>query len=124
MSNADMLSNAKELALFWHPICHSFSQGLTVLPPFLGIGEHNCQALLDDLALSGAPVSLSIQHKNHPIRQLRHDIAQLRQQETQELMQLLRQNANPTSNYSLFAAAVIAHGCLGNQHLWKDLGFA
>ncbi|QSX34192.1 nitrogen fixation protein NifQ [Shewanella avicenniae] len=116
------LTRTQELERFWAPILQSFAAGETVLPPYLGLGNAGFEALITDLAASHIELYiLPGQHKT-PIRQVRQDIVNLRQSELQELVSLLMENANPSACYARFAAMIIACGCLGNRHLWKDLG--
>lgn len=115
-------SQAQELMQFWRPICQSYQQGLTALPPWLGLDAIGFQALSDDFANAGAPLSIDPAQHQSPVRQLRKDLVVMREQELQELLQLLQQHINPQAHYQQLATTVIGYGCLGSQHLWKDLG--
>ncbi|MCH1924023.1 nitrogen fixation protein NifQ [Shewanella sp. C32] len=116
------LTRAQELSQFWQPICHSYQQGLTVLPPFLGLSAEGFQALCDDFASVGLTVIVDTAQHHSPVRRLRNDLLVMREPELQELLDLLHQHSNPDAHYQQLAATVIAYGCLGSQHLWKDLG--
>ncbi|WP_037441863.1 nitrogen fixation protein NifQ [Shewanella mangrovi] len=116
------LTRAQELERFWQPIVDSFASGETVLPPFLGLAEAGFGALCADFAASDIEVTVPLGQHKTPIRQVRQDIVNLRNKEQQELITLLMENANPNACYARFAAVIIASGCLGNRHLWKDLG--
>ncbi|MCL1074440.1 nitrogen fixation protein NifQ [Shewanella dokdonensis] len=113
------MTKEDEIELFWLPIMLSYIAGDTVLPPMLGLEHAPYEALTAKTRVLRQ--TLNKQHQ-HALRQLRQQLRNMRHKEYQELMALLLEHANPDANLVEPAAAVIACGCLGNRHLWKDLG--
>ncbi|MDF0533071.1 nitrogen fixation protein NifQ [Shewanella sp. A32] len=113
------MTSEDEVALFWLPIMLSYIAGDTVLPPQLGLASVEYDAIT-----SRTRVLRQTLDKKHlsERRQLRQQLLLMRQKEYRELKALLIEHANPESGFAEQAASVIACGCLGNRHLWKDLG--
>jgi nitrogen fixation protein NifQ len=91
----------------------SWLAGQGVLPDFLGLEAEQFHALnehffpcceLPTQALSGSQLDFS------------------RMLEKADLINLLRQNSIQATFESDLMIAVIVSGCLGNNHLWQDLG--
>ena len=55
---------------------------------------------------------------------IRAELLSLREQEFQDLLTLLLRNRADDSVAYTWLAKMVAAGCMGNEHLWRDLGLA
>jgi len=113
-----MIKN-QTIRLFWQPIIHSYFNGETVLPPYLGLNseqlKHICQSIQYNY-----PSTFNHQKTQ---RQLYHDLSTLRENERQNLFSLLKDHLCSQDQYSEAMTIVLSYACLGSQHLWHDIGF-
>ncbi len=99
-------------------------EGRGCLPLHLGLGERSFEALID--RSFSEMQRWFILHIRVPVAviersETRNELLSLRQDEQQELTALLEQYRNPEVDPVL--SVIIATGCLGGDHLWRDLGF-
>ncbi|TWH77427.1 nitrogen fixation protein NifQ [Azomonas agilis] len=93
--------------------------GNTCLPDHLGLDQSSYQRLSQQLNID--PPSTNPLHQERNL--LREDLLQLRQDEWQQLQDLLLAylaGKDPENEQAL--ARVITAACLGTDHLWRDLG--
>jgi len=88
------MSKRYELDAFWNHLIRSYINGETAQPPYMGLSDTHFVQLFDDLIDSEFNLELLATYKNEH----RH--------------------------YSEQAVYVIAHSCLGYNHLWADLGLS
>lgn len=104
-------------------------QGRTCLPLCLGLQAADYHWLVSNVLPAGGryqPLtpgrlnSLEQQRSND----LRQQLLQMREDEWLEIRDLLLQHRKGSDELELVLAAVLAAGCLGGEHLWRDLGLA
>ncbi|WP_028886948.1 nitrogen fixation protein NifQ [Teredinibacter turnerae] len=95
--------------------------GQGCLPYTLGLRDDDYQTLLGTYfsAIRGMIDSPGNFREQHAIRQ---ELLELRNQEFEELTELLVQNARGVHFSEAWLAQIIAAGCMGGDHLWRDLG--
>jgi|AZIK01.1.fsa_nt_gi nitrogen fixation protein NifQ len=108
-------------------ILRSQRNGLTCLPHFLGLNPVDFNWLLHKHLYPqrhNRLLSPWQQEKDNAIHQedLRQQLLEMRQDEWQEIRQLLRQYRAGHADSELLIADIVAAACLGGEHLWRDLG--
>jgi nitrogen fixation protein NifQ len=98
-------------------------QSRNVLPLHLGLSSEQ----FDSLLLHYFPYefhALTVDRKASGFAngQLRQELLELRRDECREVENLLLANRNGFSALEIEMAAIVAAGCLGGDHLWRDLG--
>ncbi len=96
--------------------------GVGCLPLRLGLGLEAFRALLNR-HFTGAVQWLDREPDYLLLTRsaMREELLQLRTEEWQELVDLLERHRRPGIESAL--SQIIAAGCLGGDHLWRDLGF-
>ncbi len=97
----------------------SHRAGKTCLPPDLALSKHEFDHLLRYINVQNtifAPVSPSEQSL------IWKELLALRQDEWQDLVQLIQSHRKGEHDSELWLAKIIAAGCMGNDHLWCGLG--
>lgn len=87
------------------------------LPWRLGLDEQTF-AIMSHNYLPVSGCSSVVNEHGH----LRQVLLDLRQDEWQDLCQLLIQGRSRQDNAEIWLAAIIAAACLGANHLWRDMG--
>jgi nitrogen fixation protein NifQ len=97
--------------------------GLGCLPLNLGLTGEAFEALFERL-FEGAQEALSLPtsaaHLLETRSTMREELIELRDDERVELVELLEAYRHPAAPAEL--SLIIASGCLGGDHLWRDLG--
>lgn len=111
-----MTTNVKLLRLIYQ----AQRNGRNCLPYGLGLSEDYRNRLsafmhaeLPDLAVSFSVI---------PWEDTRQSLLDMRRDEWREIVQLLSAHANVEHPSSSWMAEIVAAGCLGGDHLWRDLG--
>lgn len=105
-------------------ILHAQRSGQTCLPRTLGLTPKQLETVAASYGLSDLvtmPCSTEAQERES----LRLELLQMREEEWEQLRDLLLTHGrgnNPATEAAF--AALIAAGCLGGDHLWRDLGLA
>jgi len=94
-------------------ILSSWALGYGAMPLWLGLGEERFQTMLD-YYFSGFPSDL--------LPGFALAIDPRRYDEMADLRNLLMQNRSSGSGSEALMADIVTVGCLGNDHLWQDLG--
>ncbi|WP_317933267.1 nitrogen fixation protein NifQ [Halioxenophilus sp. WMMB6] len=94
--------------------------GLSCLPYFLGVSDESRVDVARFLVASNP--ELEIDFSMQPWEDVRQSLLDMRQDEWQEVRDLIAANANSEHPSSLWLADIVAAGCLGGNHLWRDLG--
>lgn len=100
-------------------ILNSQREGISCLPYQLGLSKTNYDALCDFFKLSRSTTLLK---QTLPEDDLRQELLNLRTDEWQDLRNLLVSNRNQSSPTEVWVAEIVAAGCMGGDHLWRDLG--
>ena len=95
-------------------------QGAGCLPHYLGLGRFEFDGVI--LTLGTGADGLSEMQVNERA-QLRQELLELRETEWQELQALLAHFCANAEVKMLHLDAIVAAGCLGGDHLWRDMGF-
>lgn len=95
-------------------------QGSGCLPHYLGLGRFEFDGVI--LTLGTGADGLSEMQVNERA-QLRQELLELRETEWQELQALLAHFCANAEVKMLHLDAIVAAGCLGGDHLWRDMGF-
>ncbi|MCU7939651.1 MAG: nitrogen fixation protein NifQ [gamma proteobacterium symbiont of Bathyaustriella thionipta] len=94
-------------------ILASWSLGMGEMPDYLGLSETNFYRMM---AYSFPDYNVDdLNHRGDPIDVQRLD-------ETEDLRKLLIKNRTNYSESELWMVDVVTAGCMGNDHLWQDLG--
>jgi len=105
---------------FFQIIVQSQRLGRSCLPYRLGLSETDYEgfkARYEDLAIDPAD------HWNAlPVDDLRQELLMLRWQEALDIVNLLVANRRGKDSSEQWMATIVAAGCLGGDHLWRDLG--
>ncbi|MBF9002989.1 nitrogen fixation protein NifQ [Vibrio nitrifigilis] len=104
---------------YWYPIINSFHHGETALTPHIGLSTAEYTALADTVALP--PIDTQDLPQYSAIT-LRDELLSMREDELNDLTDLLTDFMNTNQPYAEQMAKVIAVASMGSQHLWKDLG--
>lgn len=97
--------------------------GIGCLPLNLGLETEHFESLVsrhfaqDDELLAADPAE---RHLIQTRSDLREELMRIRDDERVELVELLEEFRNPAAPAEL--SLIIATGCLGGDHLWRDLG--
>lgn len=108
-------------ASFWfEKLLHGQRQGRGCLPYWLGLDEQDFVQIIqqlpgDDLGSLGE----ACQERGA----LRQDLLDMRKEEWQELRDFIAGFSANTAVVQYKLPEVVAAGCLGGDHLWRDLGF-
>lgn len=94
-------------------IIASWSLGQGVMPDWLGLDEMAFRLMMAR-HFPGTNVERVVRH-GRPLAFDRHD-------EREELHSLLLEHRTGTSTSEIWMAGIVTVGCLGNDHLWQDLG--
>ena len=118
------LQNARLLS----QLLHSQRQGKGCLPYCLGLMPLDFVWLLHQY-LSDSPLLEQLIDPNSPGNQMamekgsmRQDLLQMRQDEWLEVRDLVLAARAGKSDFEVPLAGILAAGCLGGDHLWRDLG--
>ncbi|KEA62567.1 Nitrogenase FeMo-cofactor synthesis molybdenum delivery protein NifQ [Marinobacterium lacunae] len=105
-------------------LCIGPRLGLGCLPLNLGL-KPSAFAQLIERCFPGGEVHLALEAHEAPLLEtrsaMRDELSILRDDERQELVALLEDFRVPSVPREL--SLIIATGCLGGDHLWRDLGF-
>lgn len=96
--------------------------GKTCLPVQLGLAVDAAENLFSKLVQVGA-MDKSAALSTDP-DDLRQTLLDLRIDEWQEIRELLVAHRAGRTDVELWLANIVAAGCLGSEHLWRDLGLA
>ena len=102
--------------------------GRTCLPYFLGLSPVDYQWMMHHQLLGRQrrmPVLAlltSEQDHQHFSGDLRQQLLEMRRDEWLEIRNLLRNNRAGKTDCECLLADILAAGCLGGDHLWRDLG--
>ena len=94
-------------------ILTSWSLGFGAMPAWLGLGEYRFRELMRRHFPEFDPCEIS-----NPRRSL--DLQ--REEEMLDLRELLMENRTLGTESEAWMADIVIAGCLGNDHLWQDLG--
>ncbi len=94
-------------------ILASWSLGYGALPEYLGLSAEKFQAMLQHHFPSINPAGLVSPHRS---------LGPGRGDEMEELHRLLMDNRTGISSSEAWLADIVVAGCLGDDHLWQDLG--
>ncbi|MAK91187.1 MAG: nitrogen fixation protein NifQ [Oleibacter sp.] len=109
-------------------IVRSQRQGRTCLPYFLGLSTVDYHWMMHRQLLGRQRrmplVSLWNQGHDAPLHEedLRQQLLEMRKDEWLEIRNLLRKNKAGKNDCELIMSDIVAAGCLGGDHLWRDLG--
>lgn len=96
-------------------------RGLSCLPFRLGLSELQFEVLTS--YLSRLVTSSSDYFDCTPAQEdLRQDLLEMRHEEWHDLRELLLENRCGKDDAEIWLANIVAAGCLGSEHLWRDLG--
>ncbi|HMW46807.1 MAG TPA: nitrogen fixation protein NifQ [Cellvibrionaceae bacterium] len=101
-------------------------QGRGCLPYFLGLQQADFERILQRVSGQLGPGVMANSLSTGEIFEralLRQELLELRRDEWLELRNLVNAFAANTEVLQLQLAEIIAAGCLGGDHLWRDLGF-
>lgn len=116
-----------------HWLCQmirSQRQGKSCLPHFIGLHpvdfEWLANSQLSDCHLGHKLMSPASIHQGEALAEqdVRQQLLEMREDEWLEIRELLRQYRRGLDDLELVISDVIAAGCLGAEHLWRDLGLA
>ncbi|WP_165313446.1 nitrogen fixation protein NifQ [Vibrio ziniensis] len=108
----------KVIQEYWQPILESYQRGETALPLYMGLNQNGYETLLLAMGLESVTLPLEVESK----LQLRLELLNMRIGELEELERLLVESLEPSIAFGNEMVTVLASACLGNQHLWRDLG--
>ena len=91
----------------------SWSFGMGSMPEWLGLGEVEFRHMMV-FHFPGYPL--------HEFAGLGQPLDLARMDESEDLRKLLLQSRNGSSDYELWMVDIMVAGCMGNDHLWQDLG--
>jgi nitrogen fixation protein NifQ len=94
-------------------IIASWSLGIGAMPQWLGLGRERFERLLHT-HFPGLPP--------HALPQAGGAVDAERQDEMQDLHRLLMQHRSDNSESQAAMADIVVAGCMGDDHLWQDLG--
>ncbi len=95
------------------PMIASWYLGYGALPDHMGLNAAEFRNMLRHHFPSIHPMELSIHHRVRDPR---------RGDEMEELRKLLLDNRSGASDSELWLADIVVAGCMGDDHLWQDLG--
>lgn len=94
-------------------------QGQGCLPAMLGLDEMSFKSFLKRCVSTGLPSNNdACAHRG----ELRQQLLEMRRDEWKDLRDLLLMHRRDGDTAELWLADIIAAGCLGGDHLWRDLG--
>lgn len=102
-------------------------QGRGCLPYYLGLEPVEFEQVVQTLSARVGPAVMANHLSTGEIFEralLRQELLELRRDEWLELRNLVQAFAANDEVQHLQLAAIIAAGCLGGDHLWRDLGFS
>ena len=94
-------------------------RGNSALPNLLGLDTKEFYSLLSARA---AITSIHCSADSNTKADIREELLSLREDEWQELVDLLLAHAKDTALETKCLAKILAAGCMGSHHLWQDLG--
>lgn len=94
--------------------------GLGCLPEHLGLHKTEFATLIKLRFCEAQDEVILTRNSEQAI--IRQELLELRQEEWQELYQLLSENKRGQDPSEDWLAKIIAAACLGSDHLWRDLG--
>lgn len=106
--------------VFFQTIVQSQRLGQSCLPYRLGLSDTDYEAFkvrYGDLAIDPADHWDAL-----PADDLRQELLMLRWQEAVDIVGLLVADCSGKDSSELWMAKIVAAGCLGGDHLWRDLG--
>ena len=104
---------------YWYPIITAFHQGKSALPAHLGISSDDYHQITELVGL--VPIATH-ELPQYAALQLRHELIGMRDDELNELTELLTEHIDHHQPYAQQMANVLANASMGSQHLWRDLG--
>ncbi|GAB1257746.1 hypothetical protein NBRC116494_22480 [Aurantivibrio plasticivorans] len=127
---ANQAKNEQRCADFFYQLLLGQRRGHGCLPNYLGLSEATFnKLLLKHFSHSidvGAFLTLTAD-RSLPIwrnGEIREELMELRAAEIADLVGLLTEHRASNSEWEHYFAKIVAAGCLGGEHLWKDLGLA
>ncbi|MCQ1058582.1 nitrogen fixation protein NifQ [Photobacterium sp. ZSDE20] len=109
------------LSRLWRSIYTRYLQGKSALPPTFGITQEAFENIVLDFDLEQGSL-LSEQPVLTEQAKLRGTLLKSREEEWLTLHSLFTPHINPKELHAEHFCKVLAAACLGQQHLWKDLG--
>lgn len=110
---------------FFAQVLEAQRDGKGVLPFFLGLQPLEMFWLTQHYTEHGATEAANDNGAMSRERgELRQQLLELRHDEWQDLRVLLKENCAGLHPLESAMAAIVAAGCLGGDHLWRDLGLA
>lgn len=109
-------------------IVDSQRQGRSCLPFYLGLTPLDCICLMQKITAPDAIptdwLDMTEPRNRHAYKRgaLRQELLEMRRDEWLELRNLLVSGRRGLSVTEFYLADLIAAGCLGGDHLWRDLG--
>ncbi len=114
------------MASFWfEKILHGQRQGRGCLPYWLGLDEQDFAQIIQQLSLGaeGYPGENMLGEVCLERGALRQDLLEMRRDEWQELRDFIAGFSHTDEVVRYKLPEIVAAGCLGGDHLWRDLGF-
>ncbi|WP_349617110.1 nitrogen fixation protein NifQ [Azotobacter salinestris] len=109
--------------LWLERIVQSQRSGLSCLPFHLGLDEQSYAELIrTHFPALADQTSASLGSLAHECSELREDLLEMRRDEWEELRNLLLGSRRGEAPEEAWMASIVAAGCLGGDHLWRDLG--
>ena len=104
---------SRKNAEFLSKVMASWTLGLGVLPEYAGMSEILFRKMINDYFIG-------IEFAENAVSGFTRDPS--REEERQNLIELLMQHRARDSDSEIIVAEIIASACLGNDHLWQDTG--
>lgn len=114
------MTKTYELETFWRPMLKAYCEGKTAQPPFMGLDQKRFEHLYNNAVQQGILPESTV-HQS-PQRLTYRLLFSQREDEKQQIVQLLRSYGRSDCHYLSELTQVVAHTCLGSSHLWSDLG--
>lgn len=100
-------------------LLHAQRSGKSCLPQQMGLNPQEFSTYLHFLGKTDMALSV-VSDKD----EIRAELLALRQDEYAELTALLMQHRYSKDSANSWLAKIVAAGCLGSEHLWRDLGLS
>lgn len=96
--------------------------GNSCLPFYLGLDKRSYQQFLNFLSIFDSREEVVLDQIKAPKEDLRQELLDIRQDECNDLYNLLVSHRSNLDDSEIMMASMVVAGCLGSDHLWKDLG--
>lgn len=94
----------------------------TALPTNLGLDDFELAHLINRYLATGHAIPVPSSEAYWQNSTTRAELLELRKEEWQELVELLFEHAKGADISEKWLAKIVASACMGNGHLWRDLG--